>query len=200
MIAIRNKVQMVYASTHLEPICSQCTFSLHPRKQVFWRFQGVEKGCIGHKWAKTKTAFLIFYLMTFQTSNADRLLLKQTNQIKTVILWPPQKVAWPPGSGHPYKQVFVLSAGSRTESSKEPQTWFSTGISGSRIVIATRQPSLYLPLKVLHRDTRIRCEICSILTIKTPERRQWRHSGVFIVKSEHISNLVLVFLLLILNM
>ena len=35
-----------------------------------------------------------------------------------------------------------------------------------------------------------------MLTIKTPERRQLRRSGVFIVNFEHISNLVLVFLLL----
>ena len=35
--------------------------------------------------------------------------------------------------------------------------------------------------------SRKRCEICSELTIKTPERRHWRRSGVFTVKSEHIS-------------
>ena len=46
------------------------------------------------------------------------------------------------------------------------------------------------------RNTRTRCEICSKSTIKTPERRQWRRSGVFIVNFEHISHLVLVFLLL----
>ena len=39
-----------------------------------------------------------------------------------------------------------------------------------------------------NRNTRIRCEICSKLTIKTPERlRQWRRSDVFIVNFEHIS-------------
>ena len=37
------------------------------------------------------------------------------------------------------------------------------------------------------------------LTIKTSERRQWR-SGVFIVNSEHIPHLALLFLLLTLNM
>ena len=41
---------------------------------------------------------------------------------------------------------------------------------------------------------------CSKLTIKTPERRQWCRSVVFIVNFEHISNLFLVFLLLTLNM
>ena len=57
-------------------------------------------------------------------------------------------------------------------------------------------------LKVNRRNTRCetRCEICSKLTIKTPKRRQWRRSGVFILNFEHISRLVLVFLLLTLNM
>ena len=40
---------------------------------------------------------------------------------------------------------------------------------------------------------------CSKLAIKTPERRQWRRSRVFIVNFKHISNLVLVFLLLTLS-
>ena len=57
---------------------------------------------------------------------------------------------------------------------------------------------IYL-LKVNNRNTSTRCEICSKLTINTPERRQWRRSGVFIVNFEHISHLVLVFLLLTLN-
>ena len=39
----------------------------------------------------------------------------------------------------------------------------------------------------------------SKLTVKTPERRQWCLSGVFIVNFEHISQLILVFLLLLLN-
>ena len=53
--------------------------------------------------------------------------------------------------------------------------------------------------KVNNRNTRTRCKICSKLTIKTPERRQWRRSGVFIVNFEHILHLVLVFLLLTLS-
>ena len=51
------------------------------------------------------------------------------------------------------------------------------------------------PIETLEK----RCEICSKLTIKTPERRQWRRSGVFIVNFEHISHLFLVFLFLTLN-
>ena len=53
--------------------------------------------------------------------------------------------------------------------------------------------------KVNNRNTRTRCEICSKLTIKTPERRHWRSSDVFIVNFEHITHLVLVFLLLTLS-
>ena len=52
---------------------------------------------------------------------------------------------------------------------------------------------IYL-LKVNNRNSRTRCEICSKLIIKIPERRQWRRSGIFIVNFEHISHLVLVFL------
>ena len=55
-------------------------------------------------------------------------------------------------------------------------------------------------LKFNNRSTRTRCEICSKLTIKTPKRRHWRRSGVFIVNFEHISHHILVFLLLTLNM
>ena len=43
------------------------------------------------------------------------------------------------------------------------------------------------------------CEICSKLTIKIPEWRQWRRSGVFIVNFEQILYIFLVFLFLNLN-
>ena len=54
--------------------------------------------------------------------------------------------------------------------------------------------NIYL-LKVNNRNSRKKCEICSKLTIKTPERR----SGVFIVNFEHILHIFLLFLLLTLN-
>ena len=47
------------------------------------------------------------------------------------------------------------------------------------------QTGIYL-LKVNTRNTRARFETSSKLPIKTPERH-WRHYGVFIVNSEHIS-------------
>ena len=53
--------------------------------------------------------------------------------------------------------------------------------------------------KVNNRNTRTRCEICSKLTLKIPEQRHWCRCGVFTVNFEHISHLVLVFLLLTLS-
>ena len=65
--------------------------------------------------------------------------------------------------------------------------------------ITLQSGGIYL-LKVYNRNTRARCEICSELTIKLPERHQWHGSGVFIVNFEHISHAGLLFLLLTLNM
>ena len=51
--------------------------------------------------------------------------------------------------------------------------------------------------KVNNRNTRKRrVRICSKLKIKTIKQRHWRRSGVFNVNFEHISHLVLVFLVL----
>ena len=61
-----------------------------------------------------------------------------------------------------------------------------------------RPTSIYL-LKVENRNTKTRCAICLKLTIKTPEQHHWPRSGVFNINFEHISHLVLVFLLLTLN-
>ena len=41
-------------------------------------------------------------------------------------------------------------------------------------------------------------QLC-LLTIKTPDRHQWRRSDVFIINFEHIQHLALVFLLVTLN-
>ena len=68
-----------------------------------------------------------------------------------------------------------------------------------RNFLASTPVGIYM-FKVNNRNTRTKCEICSKLTIKTPERCHWRRSDVFIVNFEHISHLVLVFLLLALNM
>ena len=60
-------------------------------------------------------------------------------------------------------------------------------------------PASNYMFKVSNRSTRTRYEICSKLTIKTPELRHKCRSGVFIVNFEHLSHLVLVVLLLALN-
>ena len=59
-------------------------------------------------------------------------------------------------------------------------------------------PGLYL-FKVSNGNTTTTCEICSKLTIKTPEWRYWRRFGIFIVNFEQISHIVVVFSLLTLN-
>ena len=61
--------------------------------------------------------------------------------------------------------------------------------------IIPNDPGGIYRLKVNNRNTRTRCEICLKLTIKTPERRQWRHQS-----DANNSRLVLVFLLITLNM
>ena len=53
-------------------------------------------------------------------------------------------------------------------------------------------PTNIFLFKVNNINTRKRFEICSKLILKTPERRQWRRSVVFIVNSEQILHIVLV--------
>ena len=50
------------------------------------------------------------------------------------------------------------------------------------------------PVNIYLKNTWKRYEICLKLTIKTPERRQWRCSGVFVVNFENISYLFLALL------
>ena len=91
---------------------------------------------------------------------------------------------------------FKMTANNDKGSNFEMQSFESLKYS----ITETSDPvGIYL-LKVNNRNTRTRFEICSKLTIKTPEQRHWRHFGIFIVNFEDISHLVLVFLLLTLNM
>ena len=64
-----------------------------------------------------------------------------------------------------------------------------------KVYKVTVHPAGNYMFKVNNRNTRAKCEICPKLTIKTQERR----SSVFFVNFEHISHLVLVFLLLTLS-
>ena len=67
-----------------------------------------------------------------------------------------------------------------------------------RVLFFENSPADIYMFKVKNKNTRARCEICSKLTIKTPERRR-RRFGVFIVNFEHISHLALVLLFLTLS-
>ena len=69
------------------------------------------------------------------------------------------------------------------------ENWF---INHSQPILSSIPAGNYM-FKVNNRNTRTRFEICSKLTIKTPERRH------FIVNFEHIPHFVLVFLLLTLS-
>ena len=70
----------------------------------------------------------------------------------------------------------------------------------STVLALNNLSCLLFSIRSMHEgNTRKTCEICSKLTIKTPELRQWSLSGVFIVNFEHISHFFLVFLLLTLN-
>ena len=78
--------------------------------------------------------------------------------------------------------------------------WFFLGLWCCNVCISMppeniRKPAVGISLfKVNHRNTRKRCEICSKLTIKTPERCHWRRTSVFIANFEHMSHPFLVFL------
>ena len=81
-------------------------------------------------------------------------------------------------------------------------TYFSMLLSMKQLLPRTwlfNIPAKIYLFKINNKNTRKRCEIYLKLKIKTPERRQWRRSGVFIVNYEHVSHLSLVFLLLTLN-
>ena len=77
--------------------------------------------------------------------------------------------------------------------------WKSDSPDSTVLALNNLSCSLFSIRSVHEGNTRKRCEICSKLTIKTPELRQRSLSGVFIVNFEHISHLFLVFLLLTLN-
>ena len=69
----------------------------------------------------------------------------------------------------------------------------------TRLLTPSQNPTGNHMFKVNNRNTRTKYKICSKLTIKIAERRHWRRSSIFIVNFEHISHLVLVFLLLTLR-
>ena len=77
--------------------------------------------------------------------------------------------------------------------------FLSSEVDGEIFVKVTHFPANIYLVRVNHRNNRKRCGICSKSTIKTPEWRQWRRSGVFFVNFEHTLHLFLEFLLLTLS-
>ena len=63
-------------------------------------------------------------------------------------------------------------------------------------ILGMNTPTKMSLFKVNNSISRKNCEICSTLTIKTPEHRQCCRCGVFIINFEHISTFFLMFLLL----
>ena len=60
------------------------------------------------------------------------------------------------------------------------------------LLVMSSVPTRNYLFKVSNWNTRIRCENCSRLRMKTLERCQWRRSSVFIVNCEHISIFLLI--------
>ena len=104
------------------------------------------------------------------------------------------------GKSNPYSQ-FVSVTNHKLSSYHTISATTATNIAISLLALVfTTHPAGISLLKVNNGNTRKISEICSKLTINTPEQRQWHHSSVFIVNFEHISHLVLLFLLLTLDM
>ena len=65
-------------------------------------------------------------------------------------------------------------------------------LNGRKYFILSSFPVRNYLFKISNWSTRIRCENCSRLRMKTLERCWWRHSSVFIVNCEHVSSFVLI--------
>ena len=81
---------------------------------------------------------------------------------------------------------------------------FSHSVCSSTTLSAITKFNITIPtsnymFKINKRNTTTWYDICSKLTIKTPERRYRSRSGVFIINFEYISHLALVLLLLTLS-
>ena len=103
----------------------------------------------------------------------------------------------------PNTEFFLVRIKENTDQKKlRIRTLFTQGIPKYPFIFIVFTVGIYL-LKVNNRITKTRCKTCSKLTIKTPERRQWRRHwlcyGVFFVNFEHISHFVIVLLLLTSN-
>ena len=99
------------------------------------------------------------------------------------------------------KQIRVVWVVWRLRSSKKisAQESYDSLLLRSRKWPCSKLPVQSYLLKINSKSTRTIYEICSKLTINTPERSQWRRSSIFIVNFEHISHLALLVLWLTLS-
>ena len=84
-------------------------------------------------------------------------------------------------------QICTLPTQVLISRSRELRFWVWANLVRTLKSLSRNCPGNIYLFKVENRNTRKRCEICSKL-IKTPERRQWRCSSIFIVKFEQISH------------
>ena len=109
------------------------------------------------------------------------------------------------------KEVFMFSKTTEYQSFEQiQQAIHFTWVINVKILLQKQKGNtwnsicIFLPawiylFKVNYENTSTMRNIYSMLTIKAPERH-WRCSGVFIVNFEHVSHIILEFLLLIFNM
>ena len=152
-------------------------------------------------------------MITNTTKNKSNLLYEYKKHIHRFIQWIPLSrkklpgVFWKPQAlSRKFQKGLFLTTSYEKTTHYSHKIYFHSNIwRGSWSLVFSRlltdHVSMYpAGIKVNNRNTRAMCEICSKLTIKIPERRKWRCSGIFIINSEHISHPVLVLLLLTLNM
>ena len=93
----------------------------------------------------------------------------------------------------PYLSVFNLNAGKYGPEKLRIRTLFThyffrvSRLNRFSKFSTTNPASIYL-FKANNRSTRKICVISSKLTIKTPEKRQWRYSSVFVTNFEQTSH------------
>ena len=116
---------------------------------------------------------------------------------------------WPSGGLSFIFLVDFIQGFSTLSWEEKPKEWKERVVSIKKVLIGTSQTEIILSTRYFivspadiylfefnDKNTRKRCEICSDLSIKTPERCPLSCSDFFIVNSEHISYLLLAFLLL----
>ena len=147
-------------------------------------FQQLSHGLYKNKWL---TSFLIHFFSTqalkaqngkesFYWVPKNSLISDIKRQSSNSLLWIFPKIPWVESKGE-----------FRIQTNIRARTFFCLRLKRlhHKCLIGSYPAGIYL-LKVNNRNTWRRSEICSKLTIKTPERHEWHHSRVFIVNFKHV--------------